>query len=98
MKNVRIVDFDNDGKDEADIGIKLSDEEMQQYDAVIYVAGGVANVEFKAKDVNVEINDYDNGEEDETLVNCSVCGESKDEGDINMDAESDICTSCEQEE
>lgn len=34
-------------------------------------------------------------EEDENLVSCSVCGELCDEGDINMDAEMDICTACE---
>lgn len=50
--NIIIIDFDND---EAEI----SKEEMRNYDAVILVEGGIAEIGYEKEGVYVEIKDYD---------------------------------------
>jgi hypothetical protein len=57
--NVRIIDFDSDGKPDEDIETELTEDEMKVYDAVVYVTGGIAEVVYEADGIEVEINDYD---------------------------------------
>jgi len=51
--NVKIVDFDNGDPE-------IKKEEVNKFDAIIFVRGGVAEVAYNANDVSVTIKDYDN--------------------------------------